>query len=114
MSWYPTVVEQAASEEDWVRVVAGPYWGTVRAPGPVSNARNLLRSACLVENLGPAGDVMPGGKIHIEAPGSGGYGRPQERDRDRLRNDVLDGYVTVEAAQRDYGANLDELIPDAE
>ena len=59
-------------------------------------------------------DVMPGGKIHIEAPGSGGYGRPQERDRDRLRNDVLDGYVTVEAAQRDYGANLNELIPDAE
>jgi N-methylhydantoinase B len=39
----------------------------------------------------------------MEAPGSGGYGRPAGRDPVLLREDLADGYVTQEAAQRDYG-----------
>ncbi|RWL61094.1 hydantoinase B/oxoprolinase family protein [Mesorhizobium sp.] len=34
---------------------------------------------------------------------SGGYGPPSERDRAKLLDDLADGYVTAEAAQRDYG-----------
>jgi N-methylhydantoinase B len=47
--------------------------------------------------------VPPGGRVVIEAPGSGGFGRPAERDPARLSEDLLDGYVTRAAARRDYG-----------
>ena len=35
--------------------------------------------------------------------GAGGYGPPEERSDDLIRQDIADGYVSVEAAQRDYG-----------
>jgi N-methylhydantoinase B len=37
----------------------------------------------------------------------GGFGDPRGRDPDRVREDVLDGYVTVERARADYGVALD-------
>ena len=55
-------------------------------------------------------DVLPGARIHIEAPGSGGYGPPEKRDAARLRDDLLDGYVTADAAERDYGVDVKELF----
>ena len=39
--------------------------------------------------------------------GGGGYGDPRERDPERVRQDVLNGYVSVEAARRDYGVAID-------
>jgi N-methylhydantoinase B len=36
-------------------------------------------------------------------PGSGGFGPPSERDRTAVGRDLRDGYVSVVAAQRDYG-----------
>ena len=47
----------------------------------------------------PAGSL-----VELEAPGAGGYGPPSGRDRAALAEDVVDGYVTAEAARRDYGA----------
>jgi N-methylhydantoinase B len=47
--------------------------------------------------------VPPGGRVVIEAPGSGGFGDPAARDRARLCEDLADGYVTRAAARRDYG-----------
>jgi N-methylhydantoinase B len=44
-----------------------------------------------------------GAEIHLRAPGSGGYGPPAERDRAKLRDDVLNGYVSPESAGADYG-----------
>jgi N-methylhydantoinase B/oxoprolinase/acetone carboxylase alpha subunit len=38
----------------------------------------------------------------MEAPGSGGYGPPADRDPARLLEDLADGYVTGEGARRDY------------
>ena len=37
----------------------------------------------------------------------GGFGDPREREPERVREDVLDGYVTVEEARDDYGVALD-------
>jgi N-methylhydantoinase B len=42
--------------------------------------------------------------VTVEAPGSGGFGSPFGRDPAMLQADLLDGYVTVAAARRDYGA----------
>jgi N-methylhydantoinase B len=46
-----------------------------------------------------------GARIQFEAPGSGGYGPPAERDPGRIADDVRDGYVSADAARRDYGAD---------
>ena len=46
--------------------------------------------------------VPPGGRVVMEAPGSGGYGPPSARDPKLLADDVADGYVSPEAARRDY------------
>jgi N-methylhydantoinase B len=39
--------------------------------------------------------------------GGGGWGDPYERDAERVRRDAIMGYISVEAAQRDYGVVLD-------
>src|SRR5580658_5742933 len=41
----------------------------------------------------PAGSL-----VEVEAPGSGGYGPPDGRDRAALAEDLADGYVTADAA----------------
>ena len=47
--------------------------------------------------------VPAGGRVVMEAPGSGGYGPPKERDPARLAEDLADGYVSEAAARREYG-----------
>ena len=47
--------------------------------------------------------MPPGGRVVMEAPGSGGFGPPENRDPERLRDDLADGYVSNEAARREYG-----------
>jgi N-methylhydantoinase B len=37
-------------------------------------------------------------------PGGGGMGSPAERDPEAVRRDVRLGYLSAEAAKRDYGA----------
>jgi N-methylhydantoinase B len=44
-----------------------------------------------------------GSRVHLAAPGSGGFGPPGARARGLIRADVVDGYVTLQAAARDYG-----------
>ena len=46
-----------------------------------------------------------GALVEVEAPGSGGYGPPEGRDRMRVADDLADGYVTAETALRDYGCD---------
>ena len=41
--------------------------------------------------------------IHVNLPGGGGYGDPFERAPDKVLWDVIEGYVTAEAAERQYG-----------
>jgi N-methylhydantoinase B len=48
-----------------------------------------------------AGDVLS-----IRLPGSGGYGRPWERDPVMVRWDVLNGKVSLSSAREDYGVVL--------
>ena len=52
--------------------------------------------------------VPPNHRIVMETPGGGGLGDPRRRPREKVREDVLDGYVTAEAAARDYGMKEDE------
>ena len=47
-----------------------------------------------------------GDRVRIHSGGGGGYGDPKCRDRDRVRIDVMRGYVTPEAAREIYGFNV--------
>jgi N-methylhydantoinase B len=41
--------------------------------------------------------------------GGGGFGDPLERDADAVREDVADGYVSIERARKDYGVVVREV-----
>lgn len=54
------------------------------------------------------GHPVPAGSIvSVQTGGGGGYGDPLERDPEAVRLDVARGYVTLEAAERDYGVVID-------
>lgn len=50
--------------------------------------------------------IRRGERIRLETPGGGGYGDPHQRAVDAVQRDVRLGYVTAEAARRDYGVAL--------
>lgn len=45
-----------------------------------------------------------GMRLRLETPGGGGYGDPAKRSRAAIDADIAAGYVTAEAAERDYGS----------
>ena len=51
--------------------------------------------------------IARGQRLRLETPGGGGLGNPAERDPAALRHDVALGYVSPEAAERDYGVSSD-------
>jgi len=51
---------------------------------------------------------VPAGTVYVQiAGGGGGYGPPLERDAERVREEVRDGVVSVEAARERYGVVVD-------
>lgn len=45
----------------------------------------------------------PEAHVHLNPPGGGGYGDPFKRAPEQVLDDVINGYVSIEAAERDYG-----------
>jgi len=72
---------------------AGALGRTVINPGAAERALHGKAS----------GDFAYGDVISFQQPGAGGYGDPLERDPARVLEDVLDDYVSVEAARSRYG-----------
>jgi N-methylhydantoinase B len=48
-----------------------------------------------------------GDYLIFETPGGGGFGDPRERDSERVKKDLKEGYVSREAALREYGIHID-------
>src|SRR5882762_3090035 len=80
----------------------GKLGRTVINPGPSEQIVHGKQSREFVY-----GDV-----ISFQQSGAGGYGDPLERDPQRVLGDVLDDYVTIEAAHRDYGVVITGTAPD--
>jgi N-methylhydantoinase B len=51
--------------------------------------------------------IAAGERVKIMTGGGGGWGAPSERDPEAVRRDVREGYVSAEAARRDYGVKAD-------
>jgi N-methylhydantoinase B len=49
-------------------------------------------------------DLRAGERFLLQSAGGGGYGDPHRRDRAALARDIAEGYVSAEAAAREYGA----------
>ena len=88
---------------------AYPPWGIEGGmPGATSAAlmklpvEDTFKPVNVVRHLVPAGTAAV-----IATAGGGGWGHPFRRDPKLVRQDVLDGYVTLESAARDYGVVLD-------
>jgi N-methylhydantoinase B len=45
----------------------------------------------------------PGSVVEMITPGSGGFGEPSQRDTVAIEADLVEGYVSMEGAKRDYG-----------
>jgi len=54
--------------------------------------------------------VPAGERLVMAMPGGGGYGAAFERDPGRVREDVIDGLVSRDAALRDYGVALTDTL----
>jgi N-methylhydantoinase B len=84
---------------------AYPPWGIEGGkPGATSASlmklptENAFKPVNVVRHMVPAGTAAV-----IATAGGGGWGDPFHRDPKLVRQDVLDGYVTIESAARDYG-----------
>ena len=47
--------------------------------------------------------LVPGDRVQLNPAGGGGYGDPFQRPLELVLNDVINGYVSLEAADRQYG-----------
>jgi N-methylhydantoinase B len=72
---------------------AGAVGRTVLNPGPGEQVVHGKAS----------GDFAYGDVISFQQPGAGGYGDPLARDPARVLEDVLDDYVSLDAARTGYG-----------
>jgi N-methylhydantoinase B len=90
--------------------VVFPCWG--------ANGGGAGRGGSIVVNPGtptereiqPIGDgftVETGDVVQVITPGGGGWGDPFARPAERVREDVLRRFVSVDGARRDYGVALD-------
>jgi N-methylhydantoinase B len=54
--------------------------------------------------------------VQLNLPGGGGYGNAFERDPHRVLEDVVNGFVSLDAAEREYGVviryigSVDQLV----
>ena len=48
-------------------------------------------------------NVSPGDRVQLNPAGGGGYGDPFRRPLEMVLHDVINGYVSLESAERDYG-----------
>jgi N-methylhydantoinase B len=96
----------------WFERSVTPGWGLFGGRGAVGpdcivnpgrdDERHMLKVNALPLQTGDVTELRTGG--------GGGFGDPLERDPERVRRDVVDGYVTREGAERDYGVLLTDLL----
>jgi N-methylhydantoinase B len=51
-------------------------------------------------------DLTEGDSVHVNLPGGGGYSDPFTRDPKKVLWDVIEGYVSLEAAEKSYGVSI--------
>ena len=88
-----------------------PPWGLFGgADGATAESFVQEAGAPELRREDPAKKVMPAGSLVVlRSAGGGGWGDPYARDPKRVLADVVEGHVSVEAAERDYGVVIDPV-----
>jgi N-methylhydantoinase B len=77
---------------------------------PGAPARTALGSGEVLD-FKQTQQVPSGQRVMLALAGGGGFGDPRTRDPEAVRRDVLNGFVSVEAARQDYGVVIRRLAP---
>ena len=82
-----------------------PAWGVDKGKGSVPNRLTSGWGTSEARELAKVAGypVRSGQKLMLETGGGGGWGDPHERPVDAVLADVVDGYVSAERAESDYG-----------
>ncbi|WP_113350755.1 hydantoinase B/oxoprolinase family protein [Rhizobium sp. ERR 1071] len=82
-----------------------PPWGIEGGKSGSINLLQLKESGGKVRNFGrePHIELKRGDLVRIITGGGGGWGDPRAREREQVRRDVEDGYITSEVARSLYG-----------
>jgi N-methylhydantoinase B/oxoprolinase/acetone carboxylase alpha subunit len=90
------------------RCVIPPYGIFGGMPGLHGENRIIHKDGSKTPIDRAGGELARAGEVlYFRAPGGGGYGDPLDRDLDDLQHDIDNEYVSVESAERDYGAVVD-------
>src|SRR5438132_5669011 len=88
-----------------------PPWGLHGGKDALANRFSIVRKDGSIQKL-PTGKTVghvmleAGDGFLVEVVGGGGFWNPLERDPARVLDDVRSGYVSLEAARRDYGVAI--------
>jgi N-methylhydantoinase B len=87
---------------------ATPPWGLGGGSDAAVNGVEITSPDGSVRHVRKATQhpIAAGEVVRILTGGGGGYGPPSERDPEAVRRDVREGYVSAEAARRDYGVEV--------
>ena len=85
-----------------------PPWGLWEGkPGDVSDSLLRLPEQPEWQSVDVALHPVPkDSEVIVRTAGGGGWGNPLERDPEKVRIDVLEGFVSIEAARNEYGVVL--------
>src|SRR5699024_8328090 len=53
--------------------------------------------------------IAPGDSFERPSAGGGGFGDPLDRPTEEVHEDVIDGYVSIDRADKDYGDIINEI-----
>ena len=86
-------------------VVKYPPWGVHGGKEGKSGQITVVKKSGDSEIIhkSKAYPLEPGDSIIVETGGGGGYGAPLERPRELIERDIRRGYISAQAAGRDYG-----------
>jgi len=102
-------VKEATADQSLYTFVLGMKYPTVGVAGGKNSAPNHLRvrvggpNAYDVTHTALYVPIEAGERLEYQWTGGGGWGDPLDREPEKVRDDVLDEYVSREAAEREYG-----------
>ena len=96
--------------------VKNPPWGIAGGKQGGTGRATLNPGTPHERMLAPLSDgnrVRRGDVLRIETGGGGGYGPPYDRPAEDVLEDVLGGFVSIEAARKEYGVVIADRAVDA-
>lgn len=103
----PGTLLQCAIENVHASVARGLHGGTDGASSLVVAWPGTDRETYIRRRLAFFGPFAPGDRVSVRSGGGGGWGRPVDREPERVAVDVRDGILSVEDAASCYGVVIE-------